>query len=403
MKTGPDILIVAGEASGDAHAARILCALKRRFPGAEAWGFGGEALKAEGLEIREHVRDLSVMGFAEVMRRYGYFRKIFRKLVEETRRRKPDLILLVDYPGFNLRFARAVRDTGIPVVQYVCPQVWAWKRSRIPKMAKVLDRLICIFPFEPALFADVDLDARYCGHPLVEETEGVRADPDWKEGVPRLVLAPGSRSQEIERLFPVMWETALRVREQFPRVQVRVSAADADRERQMRSLAAERGWETPDFLRGRMRELVKGAEVALVTSGTATLETALLGTPMLVVYKTSALTYAIGRQLVKVPHIGMVNLVAEREVCPEFIQDAATAGAMADAVTPLLQETPGRARMREGLADVRSRLVSDERAEKVVDALEDFLRSAEAGPEVKTKTEEEGWVLKIGHHKRQNT
>ena len=373
MSQGPRVLIVAGEPSGDAHAARILRAMRRRHPGLEARGFGGDALEAEGFHALRHTRDLSVMGFVEVVKRYGFFRRAFRELVAETRRWRPELILLVDYPGFNLRFAEAVRDTGIPIVQYVCPQVWAWKQSRIPKMARVLDRLICIFPFEPGLFKNVNLDARYCGHPLVEETEGVEADPDWTPGAPGLALAPGSRAQEIERLFPVMWQTAQQLQERVPDLHVRVSAADAARERQMRDLAARHGWEEPCFLRGRMRELVKGADAALVTSGTATLETALVGTPMLVVYKTSVVTYAIGKRLVNVPHIGMVNLVAEKEVCTEFIQDAAEPDAMADALEPLLRETPGRARMKEGLALARSRLVSDRGAEKVVDALEDFL------------------------------
>jgi len=369
-----EILVIAGEVSGDLHAARVIRALRKKLPeDLKVWGFGGDALAAEGVEIREHVRDLAVMGIWEVLKRYGYFRRIFDRLVEEVKGRPPDLILLVDYPGFNLRFAEAVQDQGIPVVQYVCPQVWAWKQSRIPKMAKVLDSLICLFPFEPAVFEGVELDVRYCGHPMVEETLSVPADEQWAEG-PRLALVPGSREQEIARLFLPMLEAAARLKEDIPSLQIRVSAADEAREQQMRSLLQERpDLPVPAWKVGGMREMVKGAEAALVTSGTATLETALLGIPMVIVYKTSALTYAVGKRVVKVDHIGMVNLVGEREICPEFIQDAAQPQALADAVKPLLADTSERRRMLEGLADVRNRLESDDQGGRVAEVLVEHL------------------------------
>jgi len=371
------LLIIAGEHSGDAHAARVLRAMKARMPDLEVRGFGGDRLAAEGMEVREHVRELSVMGIWEVLKRYGYFRRVFHALVAEARSWRPDAVLMVDYPGFNLRFAKAVKDDPFPVAQYICPQVWAWKKSRIPNMAKVLDRLICIFPFEPALFEGTGLDARYCGHPMVDETERVEADPDWGDGR-KLALVPGSRKQEIDRLFLPMLETAERVRRAYSDLRVRVPAADADLAERMRTLLASRPDLTPpEIVEGRMRELVKGADAALVTSGTATLETALLGTPMLIVYKTSALTYAVGKRVVKVPHIGMVNLVAEREVCPEFIQDAAEPGAMAEALAPLMGETPERARMIEGLREVRERLVSDEGGQKVAEAVLELMEKEE--------------------------
>lgn len=374
MSGAPSILIVAGELSGDVHAARILRSLNRRIPGLKAWGFGGDNLAAEGMEVREHVRGLSVMGIYEVLKHYGYFRRVFHRLLEETRQRRPDLILLVDYPGFNLRFAKAVRDLEIPVAQYVCPQVWAWKKNRIPRMAEVLDELVCIFPFEPAVFEGTDLKATYRGHPLVEETMSVEALPGWKPGAKKLAVVPGSREQEIDRLFLPMMRTAHRLGSEIGDLHIRVSAADRRREHQLRALLRtlpELG--TPDIVVGNMRGLVKGADAALVTSGTATLETSLVGTPMLVVYKTSPLTYAIGKRVVKVPHIGMVNLVAGREVCPEFIQYAAEPEAMAAALKPLLSDTPERRRMLEGLAEVRDKLVPDDGGDRVAAVLEPYL------------------------------
>ncbi len=369
-----NILVIAGEISGDLHAARVIRSLRKQVSAdLRIWGFGGDALAAEGVELRQHVRELAVMGIWEVLKRYGFFHKIFHDLVREVEAEPPDIILLVDYPGFNLRFARDIRHLGVPIVQYVCPQVWAWKQSRIPKMAKILDTLICLFPFEPSVFADVDLDVRYCGHPMVEETLSVTSDSEWRKG-PKLALIPGSREQEIARLFIPMMEAASILRQEIPELQVRVSAVDVEREQQMRHLLQEHsGLFVPEWKRGGMRELVKGADAALVTSGTATLETALLGIPMVIVYKTSALTYAVGKRVVKVPHIGMVNLVAEREICPEYIQDAAEPEALAAAVRPLLSDTGERSRMLEGLAEVRTLLESDEQGARVADVLVEHL------------------------------
>ncbi len=365
MKSNPEILIIAGELSGDAHAARIVRSLKKQIPDVKAWGFGGDHLAAEGVEIKEHIRDLSVMGIWEVLKRYGYFKKIFDQLLADIKVRKPDLVLLVDYPGFNLRLAAALKGSGIPVVQYICPQVWAWKKNRIPKMADVLDALICIFPFEPKVFAGVDLPVFYGGHPMVEETEKVEADAGWGEGV-KLALVPGSRLQEIDRIFYPMLESAKLIQKLIPDVQIRVPAADENCEKRLREICdSQSDMPAVEIVSGKMRELVRGADAALVTSGTATLETALLGTPMLIVYKTSFLTYEIGKRVVQVPHIGMVNLVAEREVCQEFIQQDADPVAMSKALFPLLSDTEERREMLVGLQEVRDRLVPDEGGDAV--------------------------------------
>lgn len=376
MPDTPRILILAGEMSGDLHGARLLRAMKQRAPGLQAWGYGGDALAAEGMELREHIRTLSVMGLVEVLKHYRYFQRIFTALEAEVRSNPPDLILLIDYPGFNLRFAKAVRDLHIPTVQYICPQVWAWKQSRIPKMARILDRLLCIFPFEPPLFSPVNLPAFYCGHPLVEETLETVADPDWQAEGPKLALLPGSRQQEIDRLFLPMLLTAARLQTAHPALQVRVAAATRELQTHMEALA---NTAAPDcrisFSTGKTRALVKGADAALVTSGTATLETALLGIPMLVVYKTSALTYAIGKRIVKVKHIGMVNLVAEEEVCPEFLQERASPDLLAPALSALLQESPQRRQMLTALQAIRGRLTGDGGGERPAELILELLQT----------------------------
>ena len=371
MNAHPRIVIIAGEASGDAHAARVLHALKKRYPNLTAEGFGGPELRKQGMTCSEDIRDLAVMGIWEVLKRYGYFKRIFDQLVQKLKSNPPDLLLLVDYPGFNLRLAKAVKGTGIPVVQYICPQVWAWKASRIQTMAQVLDRVLCIFPFEPQSFEGVNLDVRYCGHPMVEETQDVVPDPGWGGGV-KLALVPGSRVQEIDRLFLPMLQSAACL--QRDDIQLRVPCANAEcRQRMENLLKANPALPRPELVDGQMRELVKGADAALVTSGTATLETALLGTPMLILYKTSALTYAIGKRLVKVPFIGMVNLVAEREVCPEFIQDELVPRNVAAVLQPLLIPTETRTAMVAGLADVRKALIPDDGGMKVVENFMDLI------------------------------
>ena len=366
------VVIIAGETSGDEHAARILRALNGRFPGLQAEGFGGPALQAQGMTCREEVHDLAVMGIWEVLKRYGYFKRIFRELVGDLKVNPPDLVLLVDYPGFNLRLADALQGSGIPVIQYICPQVWAWKANRIPKMERVLDGLICIFPFEPKIFEGVNLDVRYCGHPMVEEARPVTADKGWGEGR-KLALVPGSRIQEIDRLFLPMLQTAALLDD----VQIRVPVANAACRQRMEELLLQYpDLPSPELVDGGMRELVKGADAALVTSGTATLETALLGTPMLIVYKTSPLTYSVGKRVVKVPFLGMVNLIADREVCPEFIQHEVVPETMAKALAPLLEDSLERGIMIAGLEEVGEHLRSDRGGEEVVDALLDMCNTS---------------------------
>jgi len=370
-----NLLIVAGENSGDQHAAKMLAHLKEQYPDLQTWGYGGEKLEAEGMEILEHCRDLAVMGITEVLKRYGYFKRIFRELLQEIETRKPDALLLVDYPGFNLRLAAALKGSGIPIIQYVCPQVWAWKAGRIQKMERDLHGVLCLFPFEPPLFEQGPLAAELAGHPLVDGCAGVLADDQWGGEGPKLALLPGSRSQEIERLFVPMLDTLKELRKTQPDLQVRVPAANKELLLRMQELLKQEALDGVRIQEGGMRELVKGADVALVCSGTATLECGLLGTPLVLAYKTSALTYAIGKRVVKVPHIGLVNLVADNEVCKEFIQDAFTAEAVAEEVASLLPGTEKRDAQILELQGLHAKLRSDEGGRRPAQLFLDMLKS----------------------------
>ena len=356
------LLVIAGELSGDMHAAGVVRELKARAPDLQVWGIGGDDLRAAGMDIVVEARDMAVLGLWEVLKRYGFLRGVFHRLVRLARERKPDAVLLIDYPGFNLRFAAEMKKLGIKVIYYVCPQVWAWHRSRIPKMARILDRLLVIFPFEVDVFAGTGLRVDYVGHPLVDEARRERAaetgpDLPWR-GPRRLAILPGSRRQEIERILPAMIQAAGILQRRDPELSVVVAAASPEMATQIRGrLLGVTGRPLAlEVVVGSTRRILREATAALVKSGTSTIEAALMGCPMVVVYRTAGLTYWLGKRLVKVPYLGMANLIAGREAFRELLQDAATPEALAVAVGPLLRETPERAASLEAVAEVTRKL-----------------------------------------------
>lgn len=374
MPEGRNILVIAGEVSGDMHAAGVIAALKKSGHTASVWGIGGDHLQAQGVELLHHVRDMSVLGLVEVLKRYGFFRRVFKEVLREVDRRKPHTALLIDYPGFNLRLAAELKKRGVRVVYYVCPQVWAWHRSRIPKMAKIIDHLLVIFPFEVEVFAGTGLRVDFVGHPLVEEAAKVFSAPPvtlpWP-GALRVALLPGSRRQELERLLPDMLAAAAQLEQECREAGFILAAASPE----MKTLAeqiiarADRKPARLVIVENQTRQVLRQARAAWVASGTATLETALMECPMVVVYRTASLTYAVGKRLVRVPHLGMVNLLAGKELCPEIIQDAVTPERLVEAIRPLLDDTTARAEMIEGLIAVKHSLGDGGAAEQVAQAL----------------------------------
>ncbi|MBP7276026.1 MAG: lipid-A-disaccharide synthase [Kiritimatiellae bacterium] len=372
------VLWVAGEISGDMHAGALLRALRRRGWAAPCWGAGGDALAAGGMDVMFHVRDLAVMGLGEVLRRLPFLRRVRRDLIARANRDRPALAILVDYPGMNLPLAAALRARGVRVVYYICPKVWAWNRARIPRMARALDRLLSIFPFEPEIFRGTGLRVDYVGNPLVEETRQTLAAPPaalpWAGGAEtiRIGILPGSRRQEILRILPALWAAAVRLDRRMPGVSFMLASATPEMDALARNVIARQPASPARWagVIGQMREVARQSRAAWVTSGTATLETALLGCPLVVVYKTSALTYAVGKRVIRVPYIGLVNLVANAPVCPELIQSAADPDRLADALEPLLPlDSPARAKMLEGYARVRETLGNQAASERAADAV----------------------------------
>ncbi|OGU31939.1 MAG: lipid-A-disaccharide synthase [Ignavibacteria bacterium GWA2_55_11] len=352
------VMIIAGEASGDLHGAGVVRELKRRNPNVEVYGVGGDNMRREGMHLIYHIRELGFMGFAEVIRHLPLIRALSFTLEQILTLKRPDVVLLIDYPGFNLRFAKKVKARGIKVIYYISPQVWAWHRSRVKTMREVVDKMLVILPFEVDFYRSEGIEAEFVGHPLLEvltpnnDGKNFRKRYGLDPEKPLLVLLPGSRRQEIEQIFPDMLSAGKAVARELG-YELAVGIAPTLEERYFRTLYSTNNVK---LIKGVTHELMEYAAFAFVTSGTATLETALFGTPMLVVYRTSWLTYLIGRLLVRVKNIGLVNIVAGKKIVPEFIQHRASARAMAQAAMEILEDEQRLLTMREDLRKVRGLL-----------------------------------------------
>lgn len=353
-----EVLVVAGEVSGDFHAAALVRAMRARRPDITFFGIGGSAMREAGVDTLVDVEDMAVMGFIPVLRRLAFFHRVFHQLLQEARTRRPKAVILVDYPGFNLRFAARAHALGLKVIYYICPQVWAWNRSRIPHMARIVDRLLAIFPFEKEVFEGTGLRVDFVGHPLVDETREVLEAPlaplPWK-GKPRVALLPGSREQEVERILPVMWNAAGILQYDRPDMSFILAAPTPAMEVFLRSRisALPHGPANVAVVQGMTRQILRQADAVFVASGTATVEAALLRCPMVICYRVGAVSFAVIKRLIRVPHIGMVNLIAGRRICPELIQSEATAQNLAQTLEPLLSHGPHRGSMLRELDRVK--------------------------------------------------
>jgi len=355
----PRLLISCGEASGDLYGAELVRHLREQVPGLDAFGLGGDRLQAEGASLLAHVRDLAVVGLLEVVSHLRHLRAVFGRVLEEAERHRPDAAVLVDYPDFNLRLARALHRRGIPVIYYVSPQLWAWRRGRIHDIRASVARMLVIFPFEEALYRDAGVPVSFVGHPLVSlvHPPADPVTPRRELGLdperPVVALLPGSRAKEVAHNLPPMAASVDALAAARPELQfVAAVAASLDPTLIRRGL----GDRPVTIVHDRTHAALSAATAAIVASGTATVEAALLGAPMVVVYRLSPWTYRLGRRFVRVPYYAMVNLIGGRRVVPELIQGEFTADRVLGEIVPLLDDTETRRQMQRDLHEVREKL-----------------------------------------------
>jgi len=375
------ILIVAGEASGDLHAASVVHELLRRAPHLTVEGIGGDKMRQAGVLLHVYAPDLAVVGFVEVASKLPALWRAYRRMIRLLRERRPDLLILVDFPDFNLLVARRAYRLGIPVLYFIGPQVWAWRSGRIRSIARYVRRLLLIFPFEEEFYRQRGFETLYVGHPLVDRlspsplTDEARRRLDLEPTATVLGLLPGSRIGELTRHLPLLLRATRRLMMDRPDLRVIIAAAEGLPLDLIGSYLKQEAL-SAKVVQGRTHEVMAASDLILVASGTATLEAAIIGTPMVIVYRLALVSWLVARLLIKVPHIGMVNLVAGKRVVPELVQFEATPERVADEARALLESPERRRRMQEQLNEVRDRLGPPGAAGRTADAILELLQPA---------------------------
>jgi len=355
------VMIVAGEASGDLHGARLVQAMHDLDPALSFCGIGGRNLRQAGVQCLADVADMGVVGLTEVTRKLNTILRARRDLRRILADAPPDLLILIDYPDFNLPLARIARARGVPVLYYISPQIWAWRKGRVSVIRKCVDHMAVILPFEKPLYDRAGVPATFVGHPLLDALGDTPAPPEARrmfqlaEGVTTVALLPGSREGEARKLLPEMLGAARIIARELPPVQFVLPLADSLDPEVVEGIVR-RQEIAVRIVRNRIYDVLTAADVALVASGTATLETALMNLPMVVVYKVSPLSYWVGRAFIHVDHISLVNIIAGKTVVPELIQGEAQANRMAVEVIDILSRKSRKLRMHEELSQIRDRL-----------------------------------------------
>lgn len=355
------IMVIAGEASGDQHGAGLVRECKKLNPNLSFTGIGGDKMRAEGVETLVDVSELGVVGFVEVIKHLPTIYKTFKKIEAELKNNPPDLLVLVDYPGFNLRLAKVAKKLGIKVLYYISPQVWAWRQGRVKNIAKVVDHMAVIFPFEVDFYTKYNVPVTYVGHPLTHEVKSqftkLEAQKAFNLDLAKKTVAilPGSRKGELSRLLPTMLDTVKLLADKHNDLQFILLQAPTIFDDYLKEFLKD--FTVPlRIVKNKTYDVMQAADAVIVASGTATLETALMKTPMVVIYKIAPLTAMIAKHLIKIDNIALCNIVAGERVVPELLQDAATPEAIAKEIEILLYDATQRTMIIEKLAKIRDKM-----------------------------------------------
>ena len=375
------VMIVAGESSGDLHGSHLIKAAAASYPDISFSGVGGRRMEASGCDILIPSDELSVMGVTEVLGRLPTIIKHFRHLAVMLKSSQPpDLLVLIDFPDFNLRLARVAKQAGVPVLYYISPKVWAWRSGRARVIAERVDRLAVIFPFEPEIYLPFNLRAEYVGNPLLDEFAArpqdlhIRKQLDLSADAKIVGIFPGSRQSELNYIFATLVTTAKKLYEDDPRIQFVMPVAPSLRRRDLEARLAEADARLPIHLvEDNIYAVAASCQAVMTVSGTVTLQLALVGTPMAIVYKVAPLSYAIGRRLIKIPYAGLPNIIAGREIVREFIQTDAQPEALKAEILRLLNDTEYLQQVRDDLALVQEQLGRPGCSQRVADIIADMV------------------------------
>ena len=374
------IFIIAGEASGDMHGFSLAKALKKINPEIEIYGMGGEKMRQAGVEIIFDSPYLAVTGFTEVLKNLGKFREAFRLLSEKLVQIKPDAVILIDYPGFNLRFAKKVKELNLKLIYYISPQIWAWWQSRVKIISRYVDKMLVVFKFEEDFYKKLNINVDFVGHPLIDNLanyvpeKGKLFDEfslNKEEEI--IALLPGSRENEVKNILPVMLEATQIIKTKLKNVKFLICRSSTVKKEIYLRIARKYNQENLVWLDDRTYDCISLCDFTLVCSGTATLEVAILLKPMAVIYKMSLLSYLIARSLIKVRHIGLVNIIAQKKLVSEFIQFSAQPKKIAGYTLQVLSDSYLRKEIEAGLLEVKKKLgppgASQRAAEKIMQNL----------------------------------
>lgn len=357
-----NVLIVAGEASGDLYGAELARELKRIEPDILLWGTGGERMESEGVELLYTTKEFAVLGFAEVFARLPFFFRAMKRMKQLVRERRPSVFVPIDYPGFNMRLARFVSEEKHPVAYFVSPQIWAWGWGRVPRIRSIVSRMIVTFPFEEEIYRKENIPVTYAGHPLIDlaraesSPDELRARLGIDDDLPIIALFPGSRTHEVESLYPVIRDAVAALRAKGERFHAVLGAAPTVDDSVYDEILGDDGGRPVLRVRNATYDLLAAARFAILASGTMTVEAACLKTPMIIIYKVMPLSYLLGKLLVRVDHIGMVNILAGKRIVPELLQNEANASNVVAVAERWLQEDDTLADIQVELERVRTLL-----------------------------------------------